>query len=93
MCAMQGSSAGCDLPDYKSKIDASEPGWVRGGGDLEGLGEGHDSRQGRGLVGGLGAQSQVAQRPGRVVLHCLLPCTTTTTLASLLLHMPSCCLD
>lgn len=46
--------------------------------DLEGLGEGHDSRQGRGLVGGLGAQSQVAQRPGGVVLHCLLPCTTTT---------------
>ncbi len=49
-------------------------------GDLEGLSEGDNSGQGGGLVGRLGAQSQMAQRPGCVVLHCLLPCRTSARL-------------
>ena len=48
-------------------------------GNLEGLGEGDNSGQGGDLVGRLGAQSQVAQRPGCVVLHTLLPCCTSAT--------------
>ena len=49
------------------------------GGDLEGLSEGDNSGQGGSLVGRLGAQSQVAQRPGCVVLHTLLPCRTSAS--------------
>ena len=57
---------------------------VTAGADLEGLGEGYNGGQGSSLVSRLRAQGQVPQRPSRVVLHCLLPCTTPHSCSLLL---------